>query len=121
MILLSFCGPAAGDELYAASRSRGQTIGGSCPVAIAAWLLTWRFAVTLIPPREERYYQSVASRCRWARSIPHHYSPPALHHHTTCHGHPLGFFECVQLKGVRRRGRVSHSSIYIFISHFAAF
>ena len=44
----------------------GQQVG-SCPLALAAWLLN---------PREERYYQSLASHCQWARSIPHYYSPP---------------------------------------------
>lgn len=69
----------------------------------------------LPPLREERYYQSLASHCQWARSIPHYYSPPTLHHHTTCHGHQLGL-SAVNLKVCIREGvSVIHLFIYLFL------
>lgn len=129
MILLSW--PATSNELWAASWSPGQTIWASSPLALAAWLLNMRlrYAVTL-PPFQAREILSVTSQSLPMGSInpsllfssnlapPHHLPEASARSECKVILSALNFKVCVCVG--RRRG-VSHSSTYIFISHFAAF
>lgn len=101
MTLLSPCG------WRGTVKSAGQTLGGSCPVAVAAWLLN---------PSEERYYQSLASHCQWARSIPHYYSPPTPHHLPEARVECTVTLSAVNLKVcVGEEVSVIHLFIYLFL------
>lgn len=103
---LSLCGPVASEN--------------------CEQVLSSGFSCLVIEPEvccdsDPRVKRDTMSHSQWAGAIPHHCSPSTLHHHLP---ETSALVECkASLSAFKlcRKGGVTHSSIDLFISHFAAF